>query len=235
MMAQDTSGMQGWVSRYDGGIAYIDDQIGRIQDYLEAGDLLENTIVIVTADHGEMWGEHGLLGHVESLYLQTVHVPLFISFPRRVPGAVRVPAPVSLRDIPRTVGELAGIEDLGAFPGSSLVRLWTNPDSGMRTPVIAELEPSPNPSRRAACAELDRFGRPANPRCAPSDRGAMASVVLDKFQYIRNGDDAEELYDITIDPTEDNNLAGRAEFVEILTRARASLDSILHSASGGGA
>ena len=62
----------------------------------------------------------------------------------------------------------------------------------------------------------------------------MASVVFDGFQYIRNGDGAEELYDVSTDPAENTDLAGRAEFAEVLARARASLDSLVHSAAGGG-
>src|SRR5262249_40247403 len=63
---------------YDNCIAHLDEQLGRLFDELERCGRLENTLVIVTADHGEHFGEHGLYGHASSLYNQEVQVPLLI-------------------------------------------------------------------------------------------------------------------------------------------------------------
>jgi arylsulfatase A-like enzyme len=60
---------------YDHAIEYLDSELGRLLDSLESRVLLEETIVIVTADHGEHLGEHGLTGHGNSLYQELLHVP----------------------------------------------------------------------------------------------------------------------------------------------------------------
>ena len=84
---------------YDGAIASIDQEIGRLLDELRRRGVLDNTIVIVTSDHGEQFGEHGLNGHGNSLYLPLLRVPLVIRYPPRVAGSIRADEPVTLRDL----------------------------------------------------------------------------------------------------------------------------------------
>ena len=76
---------------YDECIAALDLELGRLFDELERRELLDNTIVIVTADHGEQFGEHGEYGHGRTLYQEEVHVPLLIRFPRQ--GSARTSDP----------------------------------------------------------------------------------------------------------------------------------------------
>src|SRR5207237_4666917 len=71
---------------YDGAIRYLDTEVDRLLRELRRRGALDNTIVIVTADHGELLGEHKLEGHSHNLYLQSLHVPLVFRFPRRVPA-----------------------------------------------------------------------------------------------------------------------------------------------------
>ncbi len=78
---------------YDDCIAYLDDQVGRLFSELDAKGLLENTLVVVTADHGELMGERGEFGHGQSLHHEVVNVPLLVVAPRRVPSGRIVPAP----------------------------------------------------------------------------------------------------------------------------------------------
>ena len=66
---------------YDDCIAFLDDQLGRLLDKLQGQGLLDNTLVIITSDHGESFGVHGLFGHGGSLYLDEVAVPLVILCP----------------------------------------------------------------------------------------------------------------------------------------------------------
>lgn len=108
---------------YDGGIAYLDHEIGGILDELDRQGVLDNTIVIVTADHGEELGEHGRFGHAYSLHGEIVHVPLLLLAPGG-PRGIRVDAPTSLRNLAATIADLAGLVD-APFPGSSLARHWT--------------------------------------------------------------------------------------------------------------
>ena len=100
------------VDAYDACLAYLDDRIGRLIDDLERRGLLEDTLVIITADHGELLGDHGgLFGHGASLYDGELRVPLIVMAPGLPAGAV-VDEPVSLRALPSTVGALAGLDDL---------------------------------------------------------------------------------------------------------------------------
>ena len=75
---------------YDAGIAYMDDALGRLFDILKERGLLDRTLIVVTSDHGEQWGEHDLRNHGNSLYLPAVHVPLVLRFPERIAAGTRV-------------------------------------------------------------------------------------------------------------------------------------------------
>ena len=82
---------------YDNCIAYLDDQLGRLFAELDRRGLLDNTLVIVTSDHGEQFNEHHLFGHGNSLYGSLIHVPLLIFPPSGSPAGRIVGVPVSLR------------------------------------------------------------------------------------------------------------------------------------------
>ncbi len=103
---------------YDAAIRYLDDQVDALLTSLESRGALENTIVVITSDHGEQWGEHQLLSHVNSVYRQLLQVPLLIIASRRIPEGVRIERPVSLASLPRTVLLLAGVP--GEVPGHAL-------------------------------------------------------------------------------------------------------------------
>ena len=66
---------------YDDCIAFLDEQLGRLLDQLQRGGLLDNTVVIITSDHGEAFGDHGHFGHGPGVYLEEVGVPLVILAP----------------------------------------------------------------------------------------------------------------------------------------------------------
>lgn len=106
--------------RYDQGIAEEDE---RIATFLESipEETLENTVIILTADHGEAFGEHGQVWHAQSLHQEELHIPLMM----RVPGAQRqrIDTPVSLLDLAPTILELADTPFPGGFTGMSLVPL----------------------------------------------------------------------------------------------------------------
>lgn len=122
---------------HDGEIAYIDDQIGRLLAELDRRGALANTIVVLTADHGEQFREHGISGHGNSLYYQLLHVPLVMRYDGHLPAGQRVPFVVSLRDIGATLLDLGGAARDLPFPGRSLVATWRAADS-----VPAELSPA---------------------------------------------------------------------------------------------
>jgi len=83
---------------YDVCIAALDDQIHRLFSDLGRRELLENTIVIVTADHGELFGEDGSVGHGQSLHHQVANVPLLVVAPQKAPSGKIDPTPQRSQD-----------------------------------------------------------------------------------------------------------------------------------------
>lgn len=197
--------------RYEIAIRYLDLQIDALLRELERRGILKNTLVVLVSDHGEQFGTHGLGDHGNSLYAPSLHVPLLLMLPGRVPEGRRVEAAVSLHNLPATILDLAGIEGGGRIPGRSWSRLWTvsngpgEPDSL----ILSSLEPK----RRT----------PPNHRNA---LGELRSVIEGSYHYISNGDGSEELYAFPADPEGRTNLVAREEAREPLERMRASLRRI---------
>jgi arylsulfatase A-like enzyme len=200
------------VDAYDGTIAYLDHHLGVLFDELDRRGLLENTLVIVTSDHGEHFGEHGLFHHSNSLYRQLLQVPLIIRFPSKVPTNKRIRDVISLREIPSTILDILGLEGDLQFPGESLARYWEkNPSSANSAePVLSEV------SRR----------EPHLTQGTPNSKGPMKSLVIGGMHYIKNGDGSEELYDFENDPLEENELRASEKNSGLLARFRSSLVSL---------
>jgi arylsulfatase A-like enzyme len=112
---------------YDEGIRYVDDSLGKVFDELKRRGLYDNTLIIVTADHGEEFLEHGLLGHGESLYDEVIRVPLIVKFPCPGPhcGTRRIDSQVELVDIGPTILQAAGLPRPEAMVGRSLAQPLT--------------------------------------------------------------------------------------------------------------
>ena len=166
--------------RYDAAIRYLDDEIDRLLSTLRERGVLDGTIVVITSDHGEQFGEHGLTGHGNSLYLPVVQVPLLVRYPARLPTARRVREPVSLRDVAATILGLAGF---GGMPGRSLLD-----SSGSPTPV-------------------ESFLTSYEDGWLPRDRQrTMRSAVLDDLHWIRSFDGSEAVFAYRSDPAEKTNL-----------------------------
>jgi choline-sulfatase len=107
---------------YDGEIAYMDSQIGRLLRALDKAGAIENTLIIVVADHGESLGEHDEATHAKLIYESTMHVPLILSYPKRINrGHVVDAVVVSIADVMPTVLELVGVSHDGEFDGVSLL------------------------------------------------------------------------------------------------------------------
>jgi arylsulfatase A-like enzyme/Tfp pilus assembly protein PilF len=124
---------------YQGEIAYVDEQIGRLRRELEGLGLLEGTVVVLTSDHGESLGEHGEPTHGVFLYQATLRVPLIIVAPKRWPGGRRVAGLASLIDVPPTLLELAGLRVPGALDGRSLAPAVEGVAAGARwLPIESE-------------------------------------------------------------------------------------------------
>ncbi len=106
---------------YDGEVAYTDSLIGELLDALDAAGVADDTIVLVTADHGEALGDHGEPGHGLFLYDSTILVPLMMRLPDRFGSGLEIPAQVRLTDVAPSLLELAGLDVPDTFVGESLV------------------------------------------------------------------------------------------------------------------
>lgn len=199
---------------YETCILYVDHELGRLLASLRERGLLDNTLVIVTADHGEQFGDHGahLFGHERSLYASVLRVPLVMVYPPRVPRGVRRGEVVSIRDIPATVVDALGLSAREHFPGISLLRYATGTvsDADAATPRLGHLRPS-----RFFTAELEWANRAQH-------RFSAASGTL---HYLVNASGDEELYDFVQDPWETKDLAYDGALAPALNRFRAMLDS----------
>ncbi len=208
---------------YDDCIAYLDAALGRLFDELRRQGVLDNTLIIVTSDHGEEIGEHHLLGHGRSLYREESHVPLIVVRPKRDAVSGRVVAePVSLRDLPATVLDLVGFHrEPSPFPGRSLGRFAELRRPGQRDDPISHAATEP-PVVLTEVALRDKISR--NPDRPPALRGPMKSVIAEGHVYIRNSNGQEELYHLANDPTESRDLANQPELRGLRERLRGLAD-----------
>lgn len=176
---------------YDGAIRFLDQELGRLFDTLAARGMLDNTIVIVTSDHGEHFGEHGLMAHGNSVYRPLLQVPLFIRFPERVPGGIRIAEPVTLRDLGATVFDLARLVPSSPWPGGSLRAAWDDNYQGRpSSPVYAELR---------------------------SGKRWRASLLSDGYQLYRDDQGIRALFDQARDPNGEVNLLAGGSATSALT------------------
>jgi arylsulfatase A-like enzyme len=188
----------------------VDDQIQALFAELESRGLLENSIVIVTADHGESLGEHGLLQHSASLYRQEIHVPLIV-WGAGVPAGVVIDTPVSTTGLPSTILELIDAND-GSFPSP---------------PLTAFFGGSVPPGWAAPISEVAQFEGAAEQN--PTTYGEMKSVTGAELQYIVHEEFGEVLYNWRDDPQEINDLAKDVSSVTVLDVFRSYLEGLIGS------
>lgn len=106
---------------HDGEITYHDTELGKFLAKLQSLGLDQNTLVVVTSDHGEEFGEHGQWGHGNSVYQDLLHVPLVFRWPGVIPANERIDPPVSIVDIGPTVLEASGVAVPKELEGRSLM------------------------------------------------------------------------------------------------------------------
>jgi arylsulfatase A-like enzyme len=191
------------IALYDGEIRYADSELGKLFGYLRELGEWDNTVVVLTADHGDEFFEHGWKGHRQSLYDEVLLVPLILRYPPALPRGRRVAEQVRLIDIAPTLLELTGT------PGSDVVWGGIQPLYAPRSLTAAlDDESPPDASRRPAFTHL-------------SDVFAYRPVVLyslrtDDMKIAIEGDGSGEveLFDLSTDPGEQHNLAGQSNPLE---------------------
>jgi arylsulfatase len=135
-----TPTLEGRRALYDGEIRANDHYFERVLEELRRLELLQDTLVIFVADHGEHLGEHGEWEHNDPGYVQVLHVPLFMVYPNRVGPGTRVAEPVQLLDVMPTILDIAGIDATGLLlQGRSLLPLSEGRESGPRIALSEEV------------------------------------------------------------------------------------------------
>ena len=191
---------------------YMDDEWDKLVQQLESRGVLDNTIVIITADHGEHFGEKGVFGHANSLYEQLVHVPFSISWGDKIPQGQTCDRLVSMRDIAATIVEMTGITDKSPLPGRSMTPLWEgNPEEFADDPVFT--------------AVMNHAPAKPNHGYSPAETSPLHSIVSDGWKLIVDSEGKEELFNLVEDPGEDSNLAEDSGVQEKLAELRAMLPS----------
>lgn len=186
------------VALYDGGISYTDQALGRLFSRMKALGLWESSVVVVTADHGEEFGEHGVWQHGHSAYQPLVRVPLIIKAPG-MPAGRRLTGPAEAVDLAPTLLELASVPAPKTFQGRSLAPAWR---SG---------------AERGGEAYGEVFALPRAERVALVVRRGDLKLIS------REDGGPDELYDLAADPGERRNLASErpAELQSLLAAAGA--------------
>lgn len=181
------------VDGYDNGIAFLDEHVGRLVQFLDRTPRGSNTVIIITADHGEAFGEHGTYSHPWNLYWEAIHVPLILRGPG-IPAGQRSAQIVSTLDLFSTVLDLTGFGDK-RFGRTSLRRFWDEGDQAGRTDesAVSELVPPP-----------------------PEYRPVMASLVTSQWHYIQDSAGRSSLFHWPTDPVEALDLSSSPQCAEIL-------------------
>lgn len=172
------------VANYDGQIAAMDEAFGELLAGLAARGRYENALVIVTADHGELLGEHGQVGHMgRTLYEGLLHVPMIVKFPGASPPRGRRDGPVQVLDVAPTILAAAGIPLPEDLQGQHLLRV--------ERPSFAEEDINP--------FLVARYG-------ATYDR-AMRVLVDGPWKLLTTSRGERLLFDLARDPGETTDLA----------------------------
>jgi len=177
---------------YYGLTQWLDNEIGKVLKALENSEVNRDTVVIYTTDHGENMGEHGLWWK-NCMYQHAARVPLILSWPARWRGEQRRSKTCSLLDVNRTIAELAGAAAPGDWNGDSMVGWLDRPEHPWKDRAVSEYY-------------------------AHNIASGFAMLRSGTYKYVyHTSADAQhpaerELYDLTNDPGEFNNLAGLPEY-----------------------
>lgn len=200
-----TSGLR---DSYDGAITYLDAQLRQLDRDLEARGLAANTVVLVSSDHGEEFGEHGFVEHGVSLYLPELHVPLIMRLVGKEHRGCVVRDWVTLRDIPATLTNAARLELATPFPGHSLIDRCSDPASSRAgaSPLLAETT-----------------GRQHLAAWYPSSEGDIQGLMFGDLHFMKIGSGKEHLFDTSIDFAQQRDLSRDPAFAAATAAARAAL------------
>lgn len=182
---------------YDGEISYLDYRIGELVDFLDKENIYDNTLLIITADHGENFGDHNLAGHFFCVYDSLLHVPLVLRYPDLIQKGKRMSNLASTVDIFPTVLDVLGVTNGPKdIQGASL---YPFEDREIHNFVCAELGKS--------ITSIDEIRSvPQSFKLKKLDRG-LKCIRTKEYKYILSSEGKEELYDVKNDPSEEINIS----------------------------
>ncbi|MEZ4679452.1 MAG: sulfatase-like hydrolase/transferase [Caldilineaceae bacterium] len=190
------------VGRYLGEITLLDSQIGRVLATLEELGLAENTLVIYSADHGDLCGSHGMIDKHYVMYEELVRVPLIIRWPSQVAGGQTVDAFVSSEiDLAATICDCAACAIPTTFAGQSTLPLISN-----RQSHAADWSPRQDIFTTYYGNQFGLY--------------SQRMVRDEQWKYVWNATAEDELYDTIADPGELQNLATKPEWQSERLRLR---------------
>jgi arylsulfatase A-like enzyme len=209
-------------SRYRGEVHQNDRAFGALLDALRGRGLLDSTLVVFLADHGEELLDHGGTEHAKTLYQELVRVPLAVRLPGARRGGTRERGPVQQIDLVPTLLRFAGVARPDGLPGRDLAPLWlgTGPEQALPPLLFSE----------ERFAVVDKYAARA---------GALKLILNNDGPELWRAGAHLELYDLVRDPRERANLAGSrpvtvAFLSQELERFR-ELQAALAKRGGGGA
>jgi len=198
------------IAAYDGEIASLDRRFGELLERLRAEGALENSIIAVVSDHGESFGEHGLIFHGHHLYDDLTHAVLILQGKGIAPGRIE-DSTVSGVDVAPTLLDLAGVDLPGSMEGRSL-RSSLEGKPAEAKPVFSEV-----------------FGHTMNELEWEAFAHTRFSVEMGGLKMIREPGASIQLFDMTKDPAEASDLS--AARPEAVARLSAILDEYLRSSA----
>jgi len=182
---------------YDGEIAFADQQVGRLIRFLKEKNLYQNTLIVLSGDHGESLGEHGEKTHGFFIYNATLHVPLIFHLPNAVPLKTKTPRElVNLADLMPTILQILHVDVPSDVQGRNLL------------PVM---------EGKAESDSRSLYAETFLPRLH-FNWSELRSVETDKYHFIEAP--KPELYDLSADPGELHNLVAEKQAVAEELRAR---------------
>jgi len=191
----------------------VDESLGRIMEAIDALGELDNTIIVVTSDHGYWYGEHGLWEERRLAYEEALRIPMMLRFPERVsPGSRPLQMVLSI-DVAPTMLDFAGVQAPGTLHGKSLVPILEGKSPEWRSSFLVEYYSD------TVFERIDHMGYKA--------------VRSDRYKYIRYEDleGMDELYDLQSDPYELRNVIGDSRYESALKDMQAELNRLLQETS----
>ena len=199
-------------SLYDAEIAYLDNTLGQLFKLLRHRNILDDTVIVLLADHGENFGDHGLMYHQFCLYDSLIQIPMIWHYPRLIKGAQNVQSLVSIVDVLPSVLRLIGLstESYPYLHGHPLFDDDGSDTQALPPFIIAEYYTHPG--------ALGYFKRMAPDFDRSSLDKGLKCIRTDRHKFIIDSKGHEELYDLANDSKEQHNIRREASGIASLLR-----------------